>query len=81
MKSFIAALVLAFVFSISVNSLAQDQGKTKSNVTTTKTEVTKDGKNKKITKKIVKTTKKECSTKSGCCDDDSKGSCSDKESK
>jgi hypothetical protein len=82
MKSLITALVvmLAMYVSAQTQTSIQQTPDTKQTVTTqTKTTVTKDGKTtKKITKKISKTAKKECTTKSGCCDDDSKGQCSDK---
>jgi hypothetical protein len=79
MKSFITALILLFAFSLGTNVLAQDKDKKGTTTTNTTTTVTKDGKTttKKITKKISKTAKKECVTKSGCCEDESNGSCSD----
>ena len=82
MKSLITALVFMLAMYVSAqsqNTTISQTPDTKTVTTQTKTTVTKDGKTtKKITKKISKTAKKECSTKSGCCDDDSKGQCSDK---
>ena len=79
MKSFIAALILVFAFSLSTNALAQD--KDKKGTTNTTTTVTKDSKTKTMTKKGTKSSKKECSMKAGCCDNDSKGTCSDSKMK
>ena len=77
MKSFIAALILLFASSLGTNVLAQDKDKKGTTTTTsTTTTVTKDGKTKNITKKITKTSKKECSMKEGCCKDVSQKDCS-----
>jgi hypothetical protein len=78
MKSFILALVLTFAFTLSANSFAQDKEKTQTTTTTNTTStVTKDGKTKNITKKMSKTSKKECTMKGGCCKDGSNKECKD----
>ena len=82
MKSLIVALVLALALSVSAKNTTPDPKSkdSKQTVTTeTKTTVTKDGKTKKVTRKITKTAKKECTDKSGCCSDEGSksGECKD----